>query len=169
MAATIPTARPADTFALPVAGVASALLVLGLMLGGGRAHPALSAAAFAALAAAVAALSRPGKALAAAVVCRLFLDGFLVNRGGDLAWHAADRVSLTVVLLSGLAGATATACARAFRPGPLPSAARWVPRRHAVSCRTGPAPAIGCPGGAPQATATPASRTAPPAERQPTP
>ncbi|MFI0258417.1 DUF4118 domain-containing protein [Streptomyces sp. NPDC017056] len=121
MAPKVPTARPTDTFALPVAGVASALLVIGLMLGGGRAHPALSAAAFAALAAAVAALSRPGRALAAAVVCWLFLDGFLVNRGGDLAWHAADRVDLTVVLLSGLAGTAATACARALAPG---SAAR---------------------------------------------
>ena len=98
---------------LPVGYAAAALTAATLALGGGRSHLWFSTAVFAALTAGVAAqTTRMVWAPAVAAVCWPFLDGFLVNRQGELAWRSTDLAGFAVLLVAALAGAAAGALDR---------------------------------------------------------
>ncbi|MEU1624379.1 DUF4118 domain-containing protein [Streptomyces sp. NPDC020096] len=97
---------------LPVGYASGAVLAAFLGLVGGRGHLWFSVAVFAVLAAGVSAQARVVWAPAVAVVCWLFLDGFMVNRQAELAWRSTDRTGLAVLLVAALAGAATGAIAR---------------------------------------------------------
>ncbi|GAA1915075.1 DUF4118 domain-containing protein [Streptantibioticus ferralitis] len=97
---------------LPLGYASAAVLAAVLELGGGRDHLWFSVAVFAVLTAVFSAQTRVVWAPAVAVVCWLFLDGFMVNSQGELAWRSTDRAGLAVLLVAALAGATTGAITR---------------------------------------------------------
>jgi K+-sensing histidine kinase KdpD len=108
-----PVARTGDPRCPDAYGLAiayGALLVLIAVLSALRAHLGLPAQTTVVVAG-VAVLAwwvRPWAALGAAGLGWLFLNGFLVNRQGDLRWHGRDD-TVRIVLLAGVAVAVSAA------------------------------------------------------------
>ncbi|MGW7003551.1 hypothetical protein ACWGCW_12150, partial [Streptomyces sp. NPDC054933] len=89
---------------LPVGYASGAVLAAFLGLVGGRGHLWFSVAVFAVLAAGVSAQARVVWAPAVAVVCWLFLDGFMVNPHAQQGWRWTDRTRLGVLLVAAHGG-----------------------------------------------------------------
>jgi hypothetical protein len=100
-------------------------------LGGDR-HPALALAGYTAAVALVAAVVPLSDALLTALIGWLFLDGFVIGRGGDLGWHGtADLVRLGVPVAAAclVRGIAAYTRHRTARTDPWARSDRAVPAR----------------------------------------